>query len=216
MRLSRTISKFSYTIALLHGFLIGAVSIGLFALLIQWQDIRPVDTPETQIPPEMEPVVVPGGDPKPNEEKEVENKSFFAKQHGVFSTAEGATQVLQSDPTLKTAAVIVAEDKYYIWSAISVEEADLKGTGSTESFVKPFQIEGSSCKEETLKNVPILLSESDKAKFYFEGTEPTIKIPSDWKTNIKAISTLSEDVNIIKAQLLSHYIAQNECLKVSF
>lgn len=215
MRLSRTISKFSYTIALLHGFLIGAVSIGLFALLIQWQDIRPVDTPEAQIPPEMEPVVAPGNDPKPDEEK-VEKKSFFAKQHGVFSTAEGATQVLQSDPTLKTAAVIIAEDRYYIWSAISVAESDLKGTGSTESFVKPFQVEASSCTEEALKNVPVLLSESDKAKFYFEGTEPTIKIPSDWKTNIKAISTLSDEINIVKAQLLSHYIAQNECLKVSF
>lgn len=216
MRLSRTISKFSYTIALLHGFLIGAVSIGLFALLIQWQDIRPVDTPEAQIPPELEPVVAPGGEPEPKEEEDKVEKSFFAKQHGVFSTAEGATQVLQSDPKLSTAAVIIAEDKYYIWSAISVTETDLKGTGSTESFVKPFQLEASSCTEEALKNVPVLLSEADKAKFYFEGTEPTLKIPSDWKTNIKAISTLSEEVNIVKAQLLSHYIAQNECLKVSF
>lgn len=217
MRLSRTISKFSYTIALLHGFLIGAVSIGLFALLIQWQDIRPVDTPEAQIPPEMEPVAVPGtgDDPKQAEEDGV-GKSFFAKQHGVFSTADGATQVLQSDPTLKSAAVVIAEDLYYIWSAVSITEADLKGTGGTESFVKPFQLDASSCSDEALKNVPVLLSESDKAKFYFEGTEPTIKIPSDWKTNIKAISTLSEETNIIKVQLLSHYIAQNECLKVSF
>lgn len=210
MRLSRTISKFSYTLALLHGFLIGAVSIGLFALLIQWQDIRPVETPEAQIPPEMQPVNVPGDEPKPEVKK-----SFFAKQHGVFSSADGATQVLQSDPTLKTAAVIIAEDKYYVWSAVSVEEAEVKSEGS-ETFVKPFQIESQSCSEETMKNIPVLLSETDKAKFYFEGVEPTVAYPDDWQTNIKAISTLSKDINIVRAQLLSHYIAQNSCLKVSF
>ncbi|MFX3674591.1 MAG: hypothetical protein ACE3JQ_09105 [Paenisporosarcina sp.] len=208
MRLSRTISKFSYTIALLHGFLIGAVSIGLFALLIQWQDIRMVDTPEAIDPPELQPVIASPGEPN--------EFSFFAKQHGVFTTADGATQVLQSNPELKSAAVIIAEDKYYIWSAISVVEAEVKSEGSTESFVKPFRIEAQSCSEEPLKNIPVLLSETDKAKFYFEGVEPAVKIPSDWKTNILAISTLSKDVNVVRAQLLAHYIAQNECLKVSF
>ncbi len=211
MRLSRTISKFSYTLALLHGFLIGAVSIGLFALLIQWQDIRPVETPEAQIPPEMQPVNVPGDEPEPKVEY-----SFFALQHGVFSSAEGATQVLQSDPSLKTAAVIIAEDKYYVWSAVSLVEAEVRSEGNNETFVKPFQVESQSCTEETLKNIPLLLSETDKAKFYFEGVEPSIAFPDDWQTNIKAISTLSKDINIVRAQLLSHYIAQNTCLKVSF
>jgi len=209
MRLSRTISKFSYTIALLHGFLIGAVSIGLFALLIQWQDIRTVETPAVVEPPAQQPVVA-----TPNETKEV--FSFFAKQHGVFSTATGATEVLQSNPELKSAAVILAEDKYYIWSAVSLAEAEVKSVGSTESFVKPFQLEAQSCTEEAVKNIPLLLSESDKAKFYFEGVEPTVKIPSDWKTNISAISTLSKEVNVVRVQLLSHYLAQNQCLKVSF
>lgn len=209
MRLSRTFSKFSYTLALLHGFLIGAVSIGLFALVIQWQDIRMVEAPEV-VGPELKPVdgtVI------------VDSKvvyPFFAKQHGVFSTADGATQVMQSDPTLKTAAIIMADDKYYVWSAVSLAEAEVKTVGSTESFVKPFQLTAQGCSEETLKNIPKLLSETDKSKFYFEGVEPSIKIPDDWKTNIAAISMLSKEMNVVRAQLLSHYNTQNACIKIEF
>jgi hypothetical protein len=209
VRLSRTFSKFSYTLALLHGFLIGAVSIGLFALVIQWQDIRTVETPEV-VGPELETV----DGPVPVESKEV--YSFFAKQHGVFSTADGATQVIQSDPKLNSAAIIMADDKYYVWSAISLVEAEVKTVGSTESFVKPFQLTAQGCSEEAMKNIPKLLSETDKSKFYFEGVEPSIKIPDDWKTNIAAISMLSKEINVVRAQLLSHYNTQNECIIIEF
>ena len=209
MRISRTFSKFSYTLALLHGFFIGAVSIGLFALLIQWQDIRKVDTPELITPEEeVEPVVAP------TDEKMV--FPFFAKQYGVFSTAEAAANLLQTNPALASSAVILAENKYYVWSAVSVAEAEVKNTESKDSFVKPFQLSAAGCTEEHLKNIPLLLSETDRAKFYFDGVEASVKIPEDWKTNIAAISTLSKEINVVRAQLLSHYGTQNECLKIEF
>lgn len=209
MRISRTFSKFSYTLALLHGFLIGAVSIGLFALLIQWQDIRKVDTPELITPEEeVEPVVAP------TDEKMV--FPFFAKQYGVFSTAEAAANLLQTNPALASSAVILAENKYYVWSAVSVAEAEVKNTESKDSFVKPFQLSAAGCTEDHLKNIPLLLSETDRAKFYFDGVEASVKIPEDWKTNIAAISTLSKEINVVRAQLLSHYGTQNECLKIEF
>ncbi|MET1013546.1 MAG: hypothetical protein ABWX61_03430 [Paenisporosarcina sp.] len=209
MRISRTFSKFSYTLALLHGFLIGAVSIGLFALLIQWQDIRKVDTPELVTPEEEVPVVAPNDDDKAV-------FPFFAKQYGVFSTADAAANLIQTNPALGSSAVILAEDKYYVWSAVSVVEAEVKTAESKDSFVKPFQLSASGCKEEHLKNIPLLLSETDRAKFYFEGVEASVKIPDDWKTNIAAISTLSKEINVVRAQLLSHYGTQNQCLKIQF
>ena len=212
MRISKTFSKFSYTLALLHGFLIGAVSIGLFALLIQWQDIRKVDTPELVTPveekEEVEPVVAPTDD------KTV--FPFYAKQYGVFSTAEAAANLMQTNPSLASSAVILAEDKYYVWSAVSVVEAEVKNAESKDSFVKPFQLSASGCTEDHLKNIPLLLSETDRARFYFEGVEASVKIPEDWKSNIAAISTLSKEINVVRAQLLSHYGTQNECLKIDF
>ena len=208
MRISRSFSKFSYTLALLHGFLIGAVSIGLFALLIQWQDIRKVDTPELVTPEEVTPVVAP------TEDKTV--YPFFAKQYGVFSTADAATELLKTNPALGSSAVILAGDKYYVWSAVSVVEAEVKNAESKDSFVKPFQLSASGCSEEQLKNIPLLLSETDRAKFYFDGVEASVKIPEDWKSNIAAISTLSKEINVVRAQLLSHYGTQNECLKIEF
>ena len=208
MRISKTFSKFSYTLALLHGFLIGAVSIGLFALLIQWQDIRNVDTPELVAPDKEVPVVAT------TDEKTV--FPFFAKQYGVFSTAEAAANLLQTNPALASSAIVLAEDKYYVWSAVSVVEAEVKNADSKDSFVKPFQLSASSCSEEHLKNIPLLLSETDRAKFYFEGVEASVKIPDDWKSNIAAISMLSKEINVVRAQLISHYGTQNECIKIQF
>ncbi|QBP40772.1 hypothetical protein [Paenisporosarcina antarctica] len=212
MRFSKKFSKFSYTLAILHGFLIGAVSIGLFAIMIQWQDLA-VEAPaptatDTETPEKMESVDAPANTATDNQ--------FYAKQYGVFTGAEGASALLQSTPAMKTAALIMAEGQYYVWSEASVVESDVKIVGSTDSFSKPFKINASACKEQALQKLPIYLTHPDPSKFNFESTKNTGAIPKDWETNITAISTLSKDVNVIRVQLLSHYLSQNNCLKIEF
>jgi hypothetical protein len=211
MRFSKSFSKFSYTLAILHGFFIGAVSIGIFAILIQWQDISTADKPETSTTPktpEEITVDVPADGVTPTQ--------FFAKQHGVFTTAESATTLLQSSPAMKSAAIIIADSKYYVWSAASVVESEVKIVGSTDSFVKPFRINSAACTEQAMKKLPVYLANPDPAKFNFESTGNKEAIPKDWTPNIAAISTLSKDFNVIRVQLLSHYFAQNDCLKIEF
>ena len=210
MRFTKSFSKFSYTLAILHGFFIGAVSIGIFAILIQWQDISKDDKTETS-----------DAAPKTQEEITVDapadagtSTKFFAKQHGVFTTAEGATALLQSSPAMKSAAIIIADSKYHVWSAASIAESEVKILGSTDSFVKPFQINSAACTEQAMKNLPVYLANPDPAKFNFESTGNKEAIPKDWTPNIAAISTLSKDLNVIRVQLLSHYFAQNDCLKI--
>ena len=210
MRLSKTFSKFSYTLAIIHGFLIGAVSIGIFAIFIQWQDISttaetPV-TPATPEKPEQVEVTVPADVTTPTQ--------FYAKQHGVFTSADGATALLQSNPAMKSAAIVITDGKYYVWSAASTVESEVKVEGSTESFVKPFKINSSACTEQAMRKLPVFLANTDPAKFNFAGTGNEGAKPKDWDSNITAISTLSKDFNVIRVQLLSHYFAQNDCLKI--
>ena len=209
MRFSKNFSKFSYSVAILHGFLIGAISIGIFAIMIQWQDIK-VEAPA---PPETT-----------EETKEVDAPSnpvdvvaptqFYAKQHGVFTGADGATAFIQSDPAMKSAAIVIVEDKYYVWSAASVVESEVKVDGSIESFVKPFRVNSASCAEPAMQNLPVYLSSPDPSKFNFESSDFKGVVPEDWQANITAISTLSKDINVIRVQLLGHYITQNDCIKI--
>ena len=212
MRFTKSFSRFSYTLAILHGFFIGAVSIGIFAILIQWQDITASEKaePTTETPDKSEQITVdaPADAATPTQ--------FFAKQHGVFTTADGATTLLQSSPAMKSATIIIADSKYHVWSAASVVESEVKILGSTDSFVKPFRINSASCTEKAMKNLPVFLANTDPAKFNFESTGNKDAIPKDWDANITAISTLSKDVNVIRVQLLSHYFAQNDCLKIEF
>ncbi|MFC6039740.1 hypothetical protein ACFPYN_09945 [Paenisporosarcina macmurdoensis] len=211
MRFTKSFSKFSYTLAILHGFFIGAVSIGIFAILIQWQDIS-ADKPETSDAASKTPEKITVDAPA----DAVTPTQFFAKQHGMFTTAEGATALLQSSPAMKSAAIIITDSKYYVWSAASVVESEVKIVGSTDSFSKPFRINSSACTEQAMKNLPVYLANPDPAKFNFESTGNKEAIPKDWTPNIAAISTLSKDFNVIRVQLLSHYFAQNDCLKIEF
>jgi len=211
MRFSKNFSKFSYTLAILHGFFIGAVSIGLFAIMIQWQDVSIVEAPAptaTETPDKMETVDAQANTATANQ--------FFAKQYGVFTGSEGASALLQSTPAMKSAALIMADGKYYVWSAASVVESEVKIVGSADSFSKPFKINATACEEPALQKLPIYLTHPDPSKFNFESTGNAGAIPKDWETNIAAISTLSEDFNVIRVQLLSHYLSQNNCLKIEF
>ncbi len=219
MRFSKSFSRFSYTLAILHGFFIGAVSIGLFAIVIQWQDLTAAEKPETpesaetpetpstpETPGELTPVTVPIDLGAPVQ--------FYAKQHGVFSSADGATALLQSSPALKSAAIVLIDNKFYVWSAASLAEVDVKSEGSTDSFVKPFQMNSSSCTEAAMQKLPVYLGNAAPSKFNFEGTGNSGAVPKDWVANIGAISALSTDEKVIRIQLISHYMAQNDCLKI--
>ncbi|EPD54286.1 hypothetical protein HMPREF1210_00272 [Paenisporosarcina sp. HGH0030] len=209
MRLSKTFSKFSYTLAIIHGFLIGAVSIGIFAIFIQWQDNSKAETPETSATtdkPEQVEVTAPPNTTTPTQ--------FYAKQHGVFTTADGATALLQSNPAMKSAAIVITDGKYFVWSAASTVESEVKVEGSTESFVKPFRINSAACTEQAMQKLPVFLASPDPAKFNFADTGNKGAKPKDWDSNIAAISTLSKELNVIRVQLLSHYFAQNDCLKI--
>jgi len=212
MRFSKKFSRFSYTLAIIHGFLIGAISIGLFAIMIQWQDIKA----ENAAPPTEEATKTP------EEEQQAVNGpaevvapiQFYAKQNGVFTAADGATALLQSNPAMKSAAIVIADNKYYVWTAASAVESEVKVEGSTESFVKPFRVNSAACTEPALQNLPVYLASTDPSKFNFEDSEYKGAIPKDWQSNITAISTLSNDPNVIRVQLLGHYLAQNDCLKI--
>ncbi|AYC29749.1 hypothetical protein [Paenisporosarcina cavernae] len=194
-------------LALLHGFLVGCVTIGLFALLLNWSSIRG----ETEKQPEaLEEIPVQVELPPDGAVGEV---TLFANQLGAFSSIEGAKSVSTSDAAIPP-AIFPISDKYYVWDTVDLEEGKIvKGP---QSFVKKITVSTASCDQEGLKRLASLLSETDTAKFYFQDSTETVNLPPDWKELTASLSTLTTDLGIQKAQLLSHYVSKNSCVKISF
>lgn len=143
-------------------------------------------------------------------------EQFYANQHGVFSSFEAAMEFVAEYPTLNTSAVVKVGDSFYVWSSVASTKESVKISENPKSFVKPFKLSGESCSKQELKNLPSLLKSNDPSKFNFDGEESPENLPPDWQKISFALSSLSNDLAVIRMHLLAHYFSENKCLKIEF
>ncbi|MGN4124273.1 hypothetical protein ACMGD3_04520 [Lysinibacillus sphaericus] len=141
---------------------------------------------------------------------------LYASQAGVFSNYESASAFLAEYPALKESAIVEADGKYYVWTSIAIEESQLVFLEAPATFKKVFSVTGDSCKEATIKELPVVFADKKATKLNFKDNAKDSTLPPDWQTVGAAVSSISNDINIIRLHLFAHYKKNNTCLQIKF
>lgn len=153
----------------------------------------------------------------PTEEKlplSSEAKTFYAIQHGVFSSEEQAQSFLASDPALMTALSIPIGGRFYVWSKVASEEISVPKGGT--SFLKTFTLDGAACTEESLRTLPKWLASENNLKFNFGKQQSTGVLPKDWSSVRTTAVGISEDMDVARLHLIFHYLSSSKCINLKF
>ena len=189
------------------GMFIGLAGVGIFALLLinasTLQDGSMTETDE-----------VPGGEVVEVNTLPQQTVHFYANQYGAFTTLNSATEFMAAYPTLNKALAIQVEDKFYVWSMVSLEKVSVEGEPS--SFAKSFQLYSEACPQNAIANIPVYLQDDNKLKNNFEQSTNEDQLPEGWSTFIDSITPLSSDINVIRLHVLAHFLEQQSCLKIKF
>lgn len=213
MKFPKIIGRREMIQAALLGSVTGIVGVLLFILLLNSMDSQ---FTSSQLDEDMIPVTSQQREDNGFVANEGFTEQFYAKQHGVFSSFEAATEFVYGYASLNTSAVVDIDGTFYVWSGVSTTKEDIVPSDDPPSFTKAFRFSAASCEQDELKNLPSLLKSNDPAKFYFEGVEIPDNIPSDWQTLTFALSSISKDLSVVRMHLLAHYFTENECLKIEF
>lgn len=203
--------------AMIHGVLLGIAAVAMLAFFLVGMNGK---LPIRAKPEEMVtsgPVVTPEA---PMEDREGKGLSFYAKQHGVFSSSEAAAAFIASDPSLSKAAIIKAEEQYYVWSAIGLQSTEIDVSEYEGTFRKPFRLQTASCTSSEISQLVSVLPETDVVKIKSLASSlassSTDGQASPFVKNITAITAFTSDLRIIRLHLLSHYSNEDPCLKIEF
>lgn len=202
--------------AMLHGVLIGVAGVVIIGIILIGSDGKKPDAA-----PKPEDVEVPITGPAPVDEEVPtlpagQSIEFFARQHGVFSTAESAEAFIAEDPALATAAVVQGEGQYYVWTAVGTTEAEIMDSESEESFRKRFVVDTSACQAIGAGNLQKVLSAPEVAKINISENKKEGEQLPEFEKNIATITTFSNDMKVIRLHLLAHYTVAKECVKITF
>lgn len=198
MKFKKTYHKSGVLSAVLIGSLTGFIGFAIFISLIVVGDQKKDQTVETNTSPIAE-------------NTEVDKKTFYALQYGVFSSKEAAAAFMKDFSSLNLAATVAINEKYYIWSKLSPTKGDITQT-----------IPSSFWKQLTITNVcpdyPELLNilESVTENNFLNIEEISGKIPSGLTETLTSIHQLSNDPNIWRAHLVAIETDQKSCLKLDF
>lgn len=141
---------------------------------------------------------------------------FYASQAGVYSNYESASSFVAEYPALKESAIVQVDGKFYVWTSMVTEESQLEFLQEPATFKKAFSVSGESCKEPTLAEIPAALADKNATKLNFKEKGKDSTLPEDWQSIGAAASTISNDLNIIRLHVFSHYQSKNTCLQVKF
>ena len=189
------------------GMFIGLAGVGIFALLL-------INASTLQDGPMTATDEVPGGEVVEVNTLPQQTVHFYANQYGAFTTLNSATEFMATYPTLNKALAIQVEDKFYVWSMVSLEKVSVEGEPS--SFAKSFQLYSEACPQNSIANIPVYLQDDNKLKNNFEPSTNEDQLPEGWTTFIDSITPLSSDINVIRLHVLAHFLEQQSCLKIKF
>ena len=134
-----------------------------------------------------------------------------ALQYGVFSSVDSATSFMKDFSNLNVAAIIPIEDKYYVWSKLSVDKGDKEQT-IPSSFWKEIKVTNGCSEFPELLTVLQNLTENNLMDI--EGISS--KIPNYMVKTLQSVGQLSNDSNVWRLHLVSEDISQKGCLKLNF
>lgn len=191
--------------AVIHGVLIGAAGVLLFFFILNTVENRNQQSDQA----------LPVSTTK-NTKGKSNAKTFYAVQYGVYSSSQAAKDFLAGHPELENMAIIPDGKEYYLWSAVGNSEKKIKSIVTKESFVKPFTLSGDACEEKGLKIIPQLLSASKVAKLNVGDSKKGQAAPIDWQKNVAVMTKVSDQLEVIKLQLLAKYVSENDCIEIKF
>ena len=193
--------------AAILGMFIGLAGVGIFALLL-------INASTVQNEPMTATDEVSSDEVVEVNTTPQQTANFYANQYGAFTTLNSATEFMAAYPTLNKALAIQIEDKFYVWSMVSLEKVSVEGEPS--SFAKSFQLYSEACPQNTIANIPVYLQDDNKLKNNFEQSTEEAQLPEGWTTFIDSITPLSSDMNVIRLHVLAHFLEQQSCLKIKF
>ena len=189
------------------GMFIGLAGVGIFALLlINASTLQDGTMTTTEEVPDEE-IVEVSTQPQ-------QTVNFYANQYGAFTTLNSATEFMAAYPTLNKALAIQVEDKFYVWSTVSLEKITVEGEPT--SFAKSFQLYSEGCPKNSIANIPVFLKDDNNLKNNFEQSTNQDQLPQEWTTFLDSITSLSSDINVIRLHVLAHFLEQQSCLKIKF
>lgn len=141
--------------------------------------------------------------------EEVLRYSFFALQHGVFSTNDAAQIFIDGHANAKDAVVLEINGKHYIWSLVSSEKVDLAET--TDLFWKSFDVTN-TC--ERLKE-PLAEWKKILQKPFISKVDFSANLPEDWVKIVNNSNASSKFIGTAFAQILSLENKKNDCISIN-
>ncbi len=145
---------------------------------------------------------------------------LFAKQHGVFTTAQAAQDFVTQDAGLGKASILDIGGQFYVWSAIGIQEDEIEVSDSEMTFRKPFFADTSSCSADGAGKLKSALAETELSKIKVLTTvseaEANDEKLADFRKNIVAVTAFTSDLRIIRLKLLAHYSHKDGCVKINF
>ena len=189
------------------GMFIGLAGVGIFAFLL-------MNASTLQGGPMTATEEVPSGEVVEVNTLPQQTVNFYANQYGAFTTLNSATEFMAAYPTLNKALAIQVEDKFYVWSTVSLEKITVEGEPT--SFAKSFQLYSEACPKNSIANIPVFLKDDNNLKNNFEQSTNQDQLPQEWTTFLGSITSLSSDINVIRLHVLAHFLEQQSCLKIKF
>ena len=222
MNFRKKYSKLTVAMAMLHGVLIGIAAVAIVGFIIVGTNGKGKEKATEQESVETNPTA--SGETAPTSGPAISADDtpleLFAKQHGVFTTAQAAQDFISQDVSLAKAAILEIGGQFYVWSAVGIQEDEIEVSDYEMTFRKPFFADASSCSADGAGKLRSALAETELSKIKVLTTvseaEAADEKLADFRKNIVAVTAFTSDLRIIRLQLLSHYSHKDGCVKISF
>jgi hypothetical protein len=188
----------NYLSAILIGSLTGLIGFGIFLSLVLIGDNKEQEQAVTPVVTQPEPVT---GDAV----------TFYAVQHGVFSSEESAAEFKNTFPQLNLSSIVQHENQFYVWSKITNEKADAASITPT-AFYKAIKLSSSCEKHSKLLSELKGLDENILSR----KNELSTNFPDAWVQTFNQITQLSNDPNVWRLQLVATDLEVKTCLNLNF
>ncbi|WP_262173461.1 hypothetical protein [Saccharococcus sp. Marseille-Q5394] len=222
MNFKKKYSKVTVAMAMLHGVIIGIAAVAIVGFIIVGtngqgkekageKEVVVTDPPASgETTPTSGPAISPEEAPL----------QLFAKQHGVFSSAQSAQDFISQDASLAKATILQIGGQFYVWSEVGIQEDEIEVSEYEMTFRKPFFVDASSCSNVGAGKLRSALSETELSKIKVlttvaEGEADDEKI-AEFRKNIAAVTAFTSDLRIFRIKLLAHYFHKDGCAKINF
>ncbi|KQL34116.1 MULTISPECIES: hypothetical protein [Bacillaceae] len=197
----------------IQGLVIGVVGVLLFGFILNMSNDKKVEEQA------QEQVSTPTNEKETDEKVEVTGEAalpFKAKQYGMFTSKESAMSFISTQPSLEKASIVRVGNEFYVWSELFVNEVSTSEGDVLPTFLKTINISTNACADPKVKNIINILQEEKLSKNYFDSIAKKENYPDDMMKIVTAVSTFSDVSSVIRLHVFTHYLEQNDCLKLNF